>query len=104
MAYSSSVKTRWGLALIDFQIHLLKPQQAFPVLGTCELSFGCFSFGIVLQIFPLVGTLEISKEAWGITHHIQVYFTRDRFGVKWVVSDNYTAKKGFGLLFQFNVA
>jgi len=66
MAYSSPVRTRWGLPLIGFQIHLLKPQQAFPDLGTCELGFGCFSFEIVLQIFPLVDTLEISKETWGI--------------------------------------
>ena len=77
MVYSSPIRPRWGLPLIGFQINLLKPQQAFPVLGFCELSFGCFSFGIVLQIFPLVGTLEISKEAWGITHHLEVYFTQD---------------------------
>lgn len=77
MAYSSPLRTRWGLPFFSFQIHLLKPQQAFPVLGTCELSFGCFSFGIVLQIFPLVGTLEISKDAWGITHHLKIYFTQD---------------------------
>lgn len=104
MAYSSPIRTRWSLPLISFQIHLLKPQQAFPVLGTCDLSLGCFSFGIVSQIFPLVGTLEISKESRGITHHLKVYFTQAWFGVKCVVSDNYIAKKGLSLLFQFNAA
>lgn len=62
---------------MGFQIHLLKPQQASLVLGTCELTFGCFSSGIVLQIFPVVGTVKISKEAWGITHHLKVYFTHN---------------------------
>lgn len=32
-------------------------RESFTVLGICELNFGCFSFGIVSQIFPL----EISR-------------------------------------------